>query len=198
MLFVLVTGAMGAGKSFVSSYLENKGYPVFQADIQAKKLLRSDSSCYARLKQLFGRENVFYSSGEFDKKKLAQLIFKCPEKRRLIEAVIHPLVHQTFKTFTQEQEKQGRSAVFYEAPLISNTLSDRFDKTILVVCPLKLKLKRLVEKGWTEKELEERWAVQIADSAILNKVDFIIDNKGDLGSLKRQVDKILPLLHGIV
>ena len=192
MLLVLVTGAMGAGKSSVSSYLETKGYPVFQADVHGKKLLKPESPCYAYLKQVFDKDDVFHSNKEFDRKKLARFIFKYPEKRKLLEAVIHPFVRKFFESFIQERKEQGRSAVFYEASLISNTIFDRFDKTILVVCPAPLKLKRLVKKGWTEEEIKERWAVQVPDSMILNRADFIINNKGDLKSLNGQIDKILP------
>ena len=37
-----VTGAIGAGKTFVSSIFEKLGFPVFNSDIEAKKCMQSD------------------------------------------------------------------------------------------------------------------------------------------------------------
>ena len=122
--------------------------------------------------------------GNLIKKKLAKEIFKFPAKKKAMEVIIHPLVQKAFKNFVRDQKKQGQNRVFYEAPLISKIIFDSFDKKILVTCPDNLKKERLIKKGWTEKEIEERWAVQVPDSAILDKVDFIIDNKGSLKKFK--------------
>ena len=196
MLTVLITGSMGAGKSSVVAYLKTKACPVFQADVKAKTLLSPKSPCYSRLKEIFYEQpHLVYSRGGFNKKKLAQAIFKSPEKRKAIEAVIHPLVQKAFKEFVEDQKKKDQYRVFYEAPLISEDIFDRFDRNILVVCPEDLKMKRLVKRGWTKKEIKDRWAVQIPDSAVLNKVDFVVDNKGEFKDLNEQVDKILSSLN---
>lgn len=194
MLTVLVTGSMGAGKSSVIAFLRLKSYPVFQADVRAKELLKPQSLCYYRLKQLFGEKCLSDDGGEFDTKKLAQEIFKYPAKRKIMESVIHPLVRKSFKEFVTDQEKQYESKVFYEAPLISQSVFNSFDKCILLVCPKKVQKKRLIKKGWTAKEIEQRWAVQIPESKIIDKVDFVIDNGGNLENLHMQVKKFLSLM----
>lgn len=195
MLTVLVTGSMGAGKSAVMSFLELKLYPVFRADAQAKELLSPQSSCYSELKQLFAGDRLMGPQGSFDKKKLADLIFQSPDKRKAIENIIHPLVQESFRKFVQNQEKKGKSTVFYEVPLISKSIFDSCDKQILIVCPEEIKKRRLIKQGWTESELKKRWAVQIPESEIMDKMDFIIDNKADLKELHTQVDEILSDLE---
>ena len=195
MIIVLVTGSMGAGKSSVIAYLKAKACSVFQADNRAKEFLSPKSPCYSRLKKLFSEDGFVHSHGGFDRKKLAEVIFKYPEKKKAMESIVHPLVQKAFKKFIKDQKKQGQNKIFYEAPLISKIIFDPFDKKILVTCPKNLKKKRLIKKGWTEKEIDERWAVQVPDSVILSKVDFIIDNKADLKSLNRQIDNILSLIN---
>ena len=189
MLTVLITGSMGAGKSSVIAFLELKNYPVFKADRQAKEMLKPQSPCHHRLRQLFGENCFSPHRGEFNKKKLAQEIFKDPEKRKAMEALIHPLVQESFKKFVVYQKKKDQNKVFYEAPLISQSLFNSFDKLILLVCSKDIKKRRLMKKGWTEREIEERWALQVPESEIIDKVDFVIDNSGDLKNLHEQIGK---------
>ena len=193
MFLVLVTGSMGAGKSSIIRLLENKAFPVFKADSVAKEFLSSKKPCNEALKQLFSKE-CLKDDGEFDRKKLAQEIFKNSEKRKAMESILHPLVQESFKKFVKKQEKTGKNWVFYEAPLISMSIFDSFDKRILVTCSKEIIRKRLLDRGWTIKEIEERWAVQIPESQIKDKLDFIIKNTGDLKKLSHQLDKILSLM----
>lgn len=192
MLTVLVTGSMGAGKSSAVAFLELKSYPVFKADVLAKEMLRPQSPCYHRLKQLFGEECLsVVNEGEFDKHKLAQEIFKCPEKRKAMEDIIHPLVQESFEAFIEDQKKQAQSKIFYEAPLITQDIFDSCDKRILIICPKDVQKRRLIQTGWTAQEIEERWAAQIPESEIIDQMDFIIDNSGSLRDLHTQIEKIL-------
>ena len=190
---LLITGSMGAGKSCVISHLRRKGYPVFQADAEAKKNLSLKSPISSSLKTLFP-DCYRPDQMEFDRKKIAREIFKDDKKRQAVEALIHPLVQESFKKFVQGLEKQGKSAIFCEAPLISKDIFDRFDKSILITCPKSLKKKRLLKKGWTEKEIEDRLKVQIPESKVFYKVDFILENNGSLKKLANNTDKMLELL----
>ena len=192
MLTLLVTGSMGSGKSSAMALLKAKSYPVFKADDQAKELLKPQSPCYHRLKQLFSEAGFSVANEEEGRKKLAQEIFSHPAKRKAVEAIIHPLVQESFKKFVEYQEKQSQNKpIFYEAPLISHDIFDSFDKRVLLICPKDIKKRRLIRKGWTDKEIEERWAVQIPESEIIDKMDFVIDNSGDLKNLNTKIDKML-------
>ena len=191
MLTVLVTGSIGSGKSSVITYLKSKKYPVFQADQSAKKLLKPGSPCYSGLKKLFPDSHFLFSNGEFDKKKLAFQIFTFPEKKKMMEALIHPQVQKSFKQFVADQKMKKQRVVFYEAPLISKSLFDRFDQRILLTCPQHLKIKRLLKTGWQRAEIQQRLSQQIPEANILNKVDFIIRNNKGFDHLKKETDKIL-------
>ncbi|MDE0092000.1 MAG: dephospho-CoA kinase [Oligoflexia bacterium] len=196
MWTILITGGMGVGKSQIIDLLRQKSQPVFQADNQAKKFLRTDSVCYSRLRKLFFESDLYLPNGEFNKKRLARKIFQEPKRRIAMEAIIHPLVRKAFERFVGYQKKKGKNKVFYEAPLISMSIFDSCDKTVLVTCPLSIRKKRLLAKGWTEPDIEERFVGQILDSSVENQVDFIIDNSGSFNSLESQLDKILSLLEG--
>ena len=190
MQTVLITGGIGVGKSWAINWLRQKSQLVFQADSQAKKLLQKDSVAYSQLKKLFS-ELDFYLNGNFNKEKLAQTIFQDLNKKKAMEAIIHPLVRKAFKQFVAEQKKSKISQVFYEAPLISKSILQSCDKKVLITCPISLRKQRLLLKGWTEPEIEERFLGQILDSEVENQVDLVIDNSGDFKNLELQLNKML-------
>ena len=192
---ILITGRMGVGKSQAVDWLKRKSQPVFQADNQARKLLQTDSACYLQLRKLFIEPDLYLSNGEFNKKKLAQKIFQDVQKRKAMEAIIHPLVRKAFEQFSEQQKKRGKGKVFYEAPLISMSLFDSCEKTVLITCSKSLQKKRLLARGWTEVEIKRRLAGQISVSQIKDQVDFIIDNSRDIKHLEQQLDRILSLLE---
>lgn len=194
MQTILITGGIGTGKSWTIDWLKKKSLSVFRADYQAKKLLKSNSICFSQLKRLFLEEDFYLSTGEFDRKKLAQSIFQDSEKRKAVSAIIHPLVRKAFNQFVEERKQEGRGRVFYEAPLISRSILESCDKKVLLTCPLSIRKQRLFLKGWTEQEIDLRISKQIPDSQIADKVDFIIDNSGDFTSLKSKLEKVLLLL----
>ena len=194
MQTVLITGEMGVGKSQAINWLKQRFFSVFQADNQANSFLKSSSVCYPQLKKLFFEQNLYLSNGEFDKKSLAQVIFQDLKKRRAMEAIIHPLVRESFKQFVEKHRKKGGKIVFYEAPLLSRSILKACDYTVLITCPRFIRKKRLLLKGWTEAEVEERLSSQIDDFKIEDQVDFIVDNRGEIKDLEAQLNQVLLTL----
>ncbi len=193
MVTVLITGRMGSGKSQILDFIKSKGYNVFEADHFVRDLLESQSPCFKTLVDLLGPS--FLAKGSFDRRILAQELFQNTDKLKEVEKVIHPLVQEGFKNFVEEQKKKGKEVVFYEMPLLSReAIQDRFDYVILARCPKKLSLKRLKKKGFKEREIYLRWNNQAEEERVLDLVDFIILNNGDLKFLKQQMEKVLLIL----
>ena len=51
-----ITGGIGSGKTYVSKVFESLGIPVFNADIEAKKLMSSSSDLIQSIKYEFGND----------------------------------------------------------------------------------------------------------------------------------------------
>ena len=60
-----LTGGIGVGKTYVSKIFQNLGYPVFNADVYAKKCLIEDKVLIQKIKNTFG--STIYKAGELIK-----------------------------------------------------------------------------------------------------------------------------------
>ncbi|MEE3356056.1 MAG: dephospho-CoA kinase, partial [Candidatus Weimeria sp.] len=127
MHFIGITGGVGAGKSEVLTYLE-KHYPVIvlRTDDLAKELMTPGHSCYDKFRAAFLHEDVFEETeGQatkeppMDRGKLADLIYKDPEKRQLLNSIVHPAVKEEILRRVARARRDGSVAAFFvEAALL--------------------------------------------------------------------------------
>ena len=95
MRFIGITGGVGAGKSAILQYLsEKKHTKVMLADEIAHDLMEPGTKCFVQLAEAFLEEDIFAPDGSFDRKKLADMIFSSDEKRRKLNAIVHPAVKE--------------------------------------------------------------------------------------------------------
>ena len=107
MIFIGITGGVGAGKSAVLSYLkELDGVRVMLSDEIAHELMEPGSDCYNRLKELFAEEPIWLEDGHFDRTALAGVIFfRMIKKRELLNEVVHPAVKEYVINAVKEAKK---------------------------------------------------------------------------------------------
>jgi len=185
-----LTGSIGTGKSTVSEIFKQLGAYVIDADKVVHNLLKKDE-IKRKLAYLLGKE-IFNENGEIDRKKVASIIFKNPEKKKEIEKIIHPEVRKEIKNFINEIEKKDKNAVIIaEIPLlIEGGLYKDYDKIIVVYAPENLQIERLVKKGFTKDDALSRIKSQMPIKEKLKYADIIIENTGSLEELKNKVEKI--------
>ena len=176
MIKVGLTGNIGSGKSTVCKVFESLGVPVFYSDVEAKKLY-SREEVKNKLMQRFGK-SVFNNLGEVDFKKLASLIFSNKESLHFINNIIHPLVFESYNNWLSEY-RENCYTIHESAILFEHHLEKRFDKTMLVYCPLDIRLRRVTERdGISEEEALKRVSNQMEDSLKNKLADFVIVNDG--------------------
>ena len=119
MIFIGITGGVGAGKSAVLGYLkELKGVRVMLSDEIAHELMEPGSDCYNRLKELFAEEPIWLEDGHFDRPALAKVIFSDDKKRELLNEVVHPAVKEYVLNAVKEAKKDGLFMLVLEAALL--------------------------------------------------------------------------------
>ena len=80
MKVIGITGGVGAGKTQILEYLNNKyGATICQADAVGKKLQKKGTECYDAIVEHFGTE-ILDEKEELDREKLAAIVFPNPEE----------------------------------------------------------------------------------------------------------------------
>jgi len=181
-----ITGGIGSGKTYVSEVFFSLGIPVFNADVESKRLMSSSDKLISLVKDSFG--NDIYINGVLDKKKLASIVFSDKEKLENLNNIIHPIVKQEFIDWCKQQNS---SYVIKEAAILFESNSDKgLDAVICVSAPLNVRMDRVVKRdGSSEKEIKNRIENQISQEEKENLSDYIIVNDG-VQSLLPQILKI--------
>lgn len=175
MLKVGVTGGIGSGKSVVCDIFKHLGIPVFNADIEAKKIMISNVKVIDEIKQNFGSD-IYTEDSVLDKKKLAKIIFNNNQALNKINSIVHPAVKNEFDAWCIKHKNYSyvieEAAILFESGAYKN-----MDKVINVTSPLELRLKRVVQRDKVKKEdVEARIAAQMNDDERNRRSDYIVYN----------------------
>lgn len=187
-----LTGGIGSGKTTIAKLFEAEGIPVYIADDEAKKIMLLPETISA-IVDYFGKEII--SNNIIDKKKLSALVFNNPEKLKMLNKIIHPLVKKDFDNWVK---KSKMPFVIKEAAILFESGSYKYcDKIITVTASEETRIKRVVARDHcTKEQVLERIENQWSDSEKISKSDFIITNE-NLIDAKNQFTAILKKLQNI-
>ncbi len=176
-----LTGGIGSGKTYVSRVFEKLGIPVFNSDVQAKKLMSSNINLINSLKKAFGDD--IYNKNKINRGKIRNIIFKDKNALKLINNIVHPFVNQEFNDWINHQDADY---VMKEAAILFETGGYKFlDYNILVYSHVNLNIERVMLRDKLAKDrVIEIMNSQASFDEIKKKADYIICNN--------QEDFILP------
>ncbi len=192
MTFALgITGGIGSGKSTACRILEELGARVFYADVEARRLMESDGGTREEVTAAFGLRS-YLSDGSLDRKYLADLVFGDPEHLSRLNAIIHPRVHRGFRFAHERAVECGIPVLVHEAALIFESGGNaHLDGVAVVVAPDQLRIQRVMERdGVTEEQVRSRMRHQWRPEELKRRADWVIDNAGSEGELRRQVQAV--------
>ena len=194
MIKIGVTGGIGAGKSIVCTVLERMGYPVFYSDIEAKKIISSNSVVKNHLIESFGSQ--VFKNNQLNRTYLSNLLFSDSTLIDKMNSIVHPKVREAFDSWTLIQNS---SIVFNEAAILFETGAFKnFDATLLVTAPLKLRLKRVASRdSATEEQIMKRINNQWSDEQKKVLATFILLND-DSQSVLNQLDRIILEIQALI
>ena len=192
-----LTGGIGAGKSTVANMFQESGIPVVLADDVGREVASKGSDGLAEIVRSFGPD-VLDSNGELDRRKLGTLIFNDPDRRRELEAILHPRVRDQSRELFSQLEQAGNQIVVYESALLYETQRHtEMRGVILVTASEEQRIARVRARDGSEEEaVRQRIKAQMDDEEKRGLADYIIENNGDLQVLRREVDSLIELLLG--
>jgi dephospho-CoA kinase len=190
MILVGLTGGIGAGKSTVAGMLADRGAIVIDADELARRAIERGTDGFARVVDSFGPD-VVGPDGDLDRERIARIVFADEERRRELEAIVHPEVARLLEEAVDPYRDTDRIVV-YSVPLLAERgLGDLFDLVVVVVADVDRRIERLMrDRGMAPDEVRARVAAQFDDEERAKVADVLIDNDGEPARLGPQVDRL--------
>ncbi|MEY3890670.1 MAG: dephospho-CoA kinase [Actinobacteria bacterium] len=187
MLIVALTGGIGSGKSTVGEIFSQLGAVVVDSDQIARNVIERGTSGFDLLVATFG--DGILKNGDIDRAALSTLVFSDPKKRELLEQITHPLIRSEFSKIVKSLPEE--TIVVNQIPLLFESKGDyRFDFIITISVPHNIRVDRLLKRGLSSTQIEQRIKAQASDAERESISDSVIVNDNDLASLTKQVEDI--------
>ncbi|MFC4687007.1 dephospho-CoA kinase [Epilithonimonas pallida] len=187
-----LTGGIGSGKTSVAKLLEEKGFPVYYSDDEAKNIVNKDSALKEKIIKLLGIEA--YIDGVYNRKYVAEKVFNNSELLEQLNHLIHPAVRIDFENWV---EAQNSEYVFKETALLFELkLNQQCYKSLLITADDNLRIKRTMDRdGKTYREVEAIIQKQMPEKEKCKLADYIIYNNSDFESLRIATEAFIEELE---
>jgi dephospho-CoA kinase len=169
--------------------LAELGAVVIDADVLAREVVAPGTDGLAAVVAEFGPD-VLGPDGAIDRQRLGALVFADPERRKALEAIIHPRVRS--RAAEIEAAAPPGSVVVHDIPLLAETgQAASFDAVVVVDVPVEVQVDRMVRiRGMSEEEARARIAAQAGREERGAIATYVVDNAGTLEELRARVDEV--------
>ena len=172
-----ITGSIGSGKSVVSRMMNVLGVPVYDCDVNAKRLMTDDEFIASELKRMFGDE-CYEDDGTLNRQYIASRIFTDKENIKRVNSLVHPVVKRDFEEWAARQESSVvavETAILYESGMI-----EAVDKVLVVWADRETAISRTMQRsGMNRIQVENRMNNQMSVDDLLLMSDYSLYNDGD-------------------
>jgi dephospho-CoA kinase len=195
-IVVGLTGGIATGKSTVAQLLRQRGIRVVEADAIVYALQEPGQPVWRDIREAFGWATVD-EHGRLNRRWLGRQVFSSPAARRRLNDLVHPAVRERLSAAVEEARREGLPLIVLDVPLlVESGLHRQVDRVWLVDCDPAQQRDRLKRRsGLTDVEVQQRLAAQWSSQAKRPYADVILDNRGTLEDLAREVDRALATVR---
>jgi dephospho-CoA kinase len=196
MLRVALTGGIATGKSHVLEQFRRLGVPCLDADALAHGVTAPGTEATQAIVDRFGPA-ILDAEGGVDRQKLAAIVFAHPAARRDLEAIVHPAVYRAIAAGLRAFELLGGFPLaVVDIPLLFETgRQTDFDRVVATICPRPMQVARLLARGMSETEAEQRLAAQMPADDKAARADLVIRTDGTFEETAERVGEVLGHLR---
>lgn len=196
MQVIGLTGGIATGKSTVSAILENAGAVIIDADRIARMVVKKNMPAYRQILDKFGK-SVLLPDGEIDRTALGNLIFNDPQKKQLLNTIVHPYVRKETDRQLKQLEKNNPDAlVILDIPLLFEAgMGSDLSEVIVVYAPEPIQVKRLMQRDHiSHADAMARVRSQMPIEEKKKLATMVIDNSGTREHTRKQTLEIFQRL----
>lgn len=193
MIIVGVTGSIGMGKSTVTSQFEALGAKTCNADTIVHKLLETDAEVLAQIQEHFPQA---VEGNAINRAILGKIVFPDTERRKQLEAILHPRVQAVENEFIEKNRVLGTKVVALDIPLLFETGGEkRCDITVVASAPACVQRWRVMRRpGMTKEKFDAILKNQMPDKEKRQRATFVVATGFGKSHSFRQVKKIMKAI----
>jgi dephospho-CoA kinase len=192
LVFIGLTGGIGAGKSEALRASERLGAAVLSTDAVVHELLGTDE--LRRLLSERWGERVL-ANGDVDRAAVAEIVFERPQELTWLESVLFPRVGERVASWRAglERLEQGPELAVVEVPLLFEAgIEDIFDATVAIVSDEENRARRAGERD--HRGSVGRQNRQLSPEEKARRADYVVHNDGTLEDLERKMKEVLEAM----
>jgi len=191
MIKLGVTGQIASGKTTAAREFASLGGLYISADSIGREVVEKFSPVLSKLIRAFGPD-IVTPEGVLKRRVLGRKVFASQENMRILNKIVHPPLLKRLDEEIErcQNEPNCKLIVIDAALLIDLNYHKKMDFTVCVVSEKLAQISRLIEKGFSKSEIEERILVQKPVSELSAASDFVIENNDKNEELKDKVKDI--------
>lgn len=191
MIIIGLTGGIGMGKSTAGGILGRNRVPVCDTDVLARQVVEPGQPALKEIEEGFGSQ-VIGTDGQLRRDVLARVVFGDSERRRQLEAIVHPRIRRLWQTRIEAWRTEDKPYAVVVIPLLFevNAVAD-FDAVLCVACSGPSQRRRLMARGWNDEEIDRRVAAQWPAQKKMDLADYVVWTEGGLDVHEAQLLRIL-------
>ena len=181
MIIIGLTGGIASGKSTTAALFRELDIPVHDADAAVHEMMAPGGVATGKVVEAFGGQ-ILAPDGSVDRQRLGGEVFAAPERRRILESIIHPLVAASRDRFLATSRLTGVPLVVLDIPLLFETGGEALCDFVILcsVDPDTQKLRALRRNGMTE-----------------DKFAAILQSQMPLATKRAMADGVIETDHGV-
>ena len=179
MKLIIITGGIGSGKSVLSRLVSVMGYPTYDCDREAKRLMNESDLLKSQLIALLGREAYDSETGRLDRAYVASRIFADKQLLEHMNSIVHPAVRDDLHQWLLSQHSP---LAFAETALLSESGLEAYAHRVWVVdAPPAVRIARVMQRSsMTAAQVEARISSQSKDFEFSGAIHIVNDGNTSL------------------
>ncbi len=184
-MVVGITGGIGSGKTSFSKRLMEAGYPVYNTDIEARRLQNTDKEVQKRIIALLG-ENA-YNGDVLNRQFVASVVFDNAGLLKKLNEIVHPAVRSDFRRWCSKLAPDSikflECAILFEGGFQAYT-----EKVIVITADIETRIERVMTRdGINRNQVLARIQHQTSTDDMLKYADIVVDTtQNDVSTLDIQ------------
>lgn len=147
-----ICGGIGSGKSVVSRVLRLRGEAVYDCDLEARRIMDTSEEVLRELNGRYG-DSVCPVGGPICRQELASRVFGSDVDRLWLNALVHRLVREDVKTWSEAMSRKGHTRCFVESAILATSgLIAMCDEVIIADAPVQVRISRVRDRDGLDKE----------------------------------------------